>query len=127
MRLSMMQQEAERFQEKIGLIDRQIEEMNAVKSSIKDIKQGENKEILTNLGKGIFVKTQIKEKDFLVNVGKDIVVRKTNEEIIEVLEEQLKKLFEGKTEIMNQIENLQKETLELVSKVKEEQDKEKKK
>ena len=54
----------------------QINEMNSVKETLEMIKSGKETEILANLGKGIFVKADLREKDknLFVNVGKEVIV-----------------------------------------------------
>ena len=73
--LSMIQQEAQKLEEKMHIIDEQMLDMQSIRKSLDDIdSKAEGDEILSNLGKGIFMKTNIKEKNLLVNVGKNIVV-----------------------------------------------------
>jgi prefoldin alpha subunit len=107
MKMQMLGQEAEKIEQQIQVFDQQITELTSVKESIAAIKDGEQKEILSNLGKGIFLKTQIRDTELLVNVGKEVVVNKTAEETIEVIDNQTMKLMQGKESLIQRISELQ--------------------
>ena len=109
MRLQMIQQEAMQLEEKLQTFEEQINDMNSIKLSIEDIMKNKNSEFLANLGKGIFLKSEIKDKDLFVNVGKNTLIKKKPEETIKIIENQIKKLILGKNEVMNNIEQLQEE------------------
>ncbi len=120
-RLSMMEQEAKALEEKMHMIEQQMSEMAAIKASLleiggADLKNGDGrgKEILSNLGKGIFIKTEIKGGDLLVNTGKGVVVKKSIGETMQVLDSQIKKLAQGKEQVMQGIEGLQENMRELI-------------
>lgn len=120
-KISAIQQEAAQLEEKLRVIEQQIQDMFAVNASLKDIDKNKEKEMLSNLGKGIFIKTELKDKELFVNVGKEIIVKKNIKDTAAVVENQIERLIEGKKEIFVQIENLQKEMLELVRAAEREQ------
>jgi len=125
LKLNLLGQEAERLEQQIQAIDQQILELNSVSGSIEEIskKTDEKTEILANLGKGVFLKTELKSKELLVNVGKDILLKKTPEETRTIIEEQLEKLASGREKILKQIEKLQESMQKILGEVKEEQTK----
>lgn len=107
MRMQMLGQEAEKIEQQIQTIDQQIAELAAVMESIQAIKDGKQKEILANLGKGIFVRAEIKDTELLVNVGKEVIVKKTVEDTIAVIENQTNKLMAGKEGLIGKISEMQ--------------------
>jgi prefoldin alpha subunit len=118
MKINMLGQEAERLEQQIQLIDRQISEINSVKESLLAINTNskeKNREILANLGKGIFIKAKLdennneKSKELFVNIGNGVIVKKTPEETIKIIEDQEKKMLLGKEEFMNRIYEIQSE------------------
>ena len=111
----MLGQEAENLEQHMQAIDQQLSELNAVRQSIEAIKEGKQTEMLSNLGKGIFVKTEIKGKELFVNIGKEVIIKKTPEETIKIIQEQSEKLLTGKEEITSRIEQLQVEMRRLLS------------
>ena len=116
--LSLLEQEANKFEEKLRIIEQQIQEMKTLHSSLDEISLNKKGLILSGLGKGVYLETEVKSKDLFVNVGSDAIIKKTIPETKKIIEEQIKSLDEGKTEIINQILSLQKKTEELVEKAK---------
>lgn len=121
MRMNMLGQEAEKLEQHMQAIDQQMQELNGVKSSIESINNNEQKEILSNLGKGIFIETEIKNRELFVNIGGGIIVKKTADETIKIIKEQSEKLLLGKEEITLRIEELQDEMKKLLGEAQAEQ------
>jgi prefoldin alpha subunit len=119
MQVQMLGQEAEKIEQQIQLFDGQITEFNAVKESLEaiDSKDNDKKEILANLGKGIFIKADIKDKELYVNVGKEVVVRKDIKSTLKVVDDQVRKLLEGKEELIERIGQIQEKMQELMSRM----------
>lgn len=118
--LQMLQQEAEALDQQVQIIEQQTAEMNAVKVSLDELsdeKKTGMKTILANLGKGIFIEAEVKNKELFVNVGKDVLVKKTPKQTIIIVEEQLKKLEAGKASIIERIEEIQVSMQTLVQEV----------
>ena len=110
MKVNMLGQEAQKIEEQIQIIDQQTAELMAVKASIKELSNAKGKsEVLANLGKGIFVKADVNEKQLLVNVGKDIIVKKTPKETIAIIDDQIGKMNAGKEQFIERIQSLQEE------------------
>lgn len=127
MQMQMLGQEAERLEQQMQILDQQTAELAAVRESIDAIKNSEKSketEILANLGKGIFVKADLKDRELFVNIGKDIIVKKTPDETIKIIDEQTKKLAEGKQMIIEKIQELQLNMNELLQKAQQAQNSE---
>jgi prefoldin alpha subunit len=117
-KLSMMQQEAEKLQEQVQIINQQIAEFEVLKLSLGNI--GENKEILANLGKGVFIKSEIKDKELFVNIGQGIVVRKNADEACKIIDKQISELGELKRNILQEIEKINSNLQELLEEARKE-------
>lgn len=107
MKMQMIEQEASKYDEQIQIMDQQIQEMIAIKASIEAISNTKEKEILASLGKGIFIKAEIKADNLLVNTGKDIFIKKTPQETVTIIDLQINKLEHGKEDFTNKIIELQ--------------------
>lgn len=108
MQINMMGQEAQRLEQQIQVIDQQIMELNAVRESLQAISTSNGKaEILASLGKGIFVKADLKDKEVFVNVGKDVIIKKTPEETLKVIEHETTRMIEGKDMFISKIQEIQ--------------------
>jgi prefoldin alpha subunit len=106
-KMQMLGQEAEKIEQQIQTIDQQISELASVRESLQALESGKQKEILANLGKGIFIKTELKGKELLVNVGKEIIVEKSINDTLKVIEDQTTKLITGKEGFISRIQELQ--------------------
>jgi len=113
-KMQMIEQEGVQLQEKMQVMDQNIQEMHAIKTSLDNIESNNEGEMLSNLGKGIFIKTKILEKDIFVNAGKEVVVKKTIPETKQILDDQIQKLIIGKEEIMKKLEQLQLEMQKII-------------
>ena len=115
MQVNMMGQEAQRMEQQIQVIDQQIVELMAVKDSLEAIKNSNGKsEILANLGKGIFVKADLKDKDVFVNIGKDVIIKKTPEDTLKIIEHETQRMIEGKDMFIAKIQEIQEQMQSLM-------------
>jgi len=107
---SLIKKQAEELETHLELMQNQISEMQQMKDSISHISKTNEKEMLSSVGKGVHLKTELKSKELYVEVGAGIVVKKTPEETLNVITAQLKKLNEAKIQLSGQLE-IYKETL----------------
>ena len=119
-RINMLSQEAEKLQQHIQAIEQQASELNSVRQSLEEIKDKKTGEILANLGKGIFIKTELKSNDLIVNVGANVFVKKTASEGLEIIDNQLKQLSLGKADISERVEEIQEEVRTMILDAKKE-------
>ncbi len=105
-RLSLLEQESNKIEEQIGLINQQIAELEVLKLSLEKLDKTKEKEILAPFGKGIFFKAEIKEKELFVNIGANVVVKKKPKETTEIVQRQIKQLEELKKSLMKNIEDI---------------------
>ena len=97
MAASEIHQQAKDTEEKLSFIETQISELEEFTSNLDILISTEEKESISSLGKGVYLKTEIKEKKLFIQVGSGIVVRKTPEEAKQTISSQLQKLKEAKT------------------------------
>lgn len=115
MQVQMLGQEAERIEQQIQVIEQQVAELSAVKQSVESIRTSDDKrEILANLGKGIFVKADLKDKELFINVGKDVIIKKTPEETIKVIDNETQRMMEGKSAMISRIQEIQENMQQLM-------------
>ena len=121
-RLSMLEQEANKIEEQIGIISQQINELEVLKSSLKNLDRNEKRELLAPLGRGIFFKSELKEKELFVNVGQGIVVKKSPEETAEIIERQVSQLGEIKEQLITNISEVRMQLEDVVEQARQEKD-----
>ena len=114
LRLSMFENEAKQIQEQAELANQQIAEFEVLKNSLDKLENEEEKEFLAALGKGVFIKSEIKDKELFVNIGNGIVIKKKPEETKKIIERQIGQLESLRTELVNGIEKLNSEMQKLI-------------
>ena len=103
MKLSILQEEAKRLEEQINIVNNQLGEFEMLKMSLNNLNGGE---ILAGLGKGLYVKSEIKEKELFVNVGAGIVVKKSKDETEKIINRQIIQMAELKDVLLHEIEKI---------------------
>jgi len=121
---SLIQKQSEELENHLGLLQNQISELSQLKESLSHIANTSDKEMLSLLGKGVHLKTELKSKDLYVEVGAGIVVKKTPQETLEVITNQLKRLTEVKVQLSNQLEIYQQTMRKIIRDVEQSRSKE---
>lgn len=103
----MMEQESNELNSHLEVIENNINELEELKRSLEEIEKAEEKEILANLGKKIFIPLEIKEKELIIEIGNKIFVKKKIKPAIELIDSQLQKLNLGKEKVIEDLEELQ--------------------
>ncbi len=114
MRIQMMEQETNQLNEQLKMVDQNVVEMNDLKASLDEIDSNENKEIMANLGKRIFIPVDIREKSLIVEVGKGNFVKKSVPDTKKIVDEEGDKLVEAKNQIMGRLDELQNEMNKMI-------------
>jgi prefoldin alpha subunit len=104
--LSMLEQQANEQAEKIQAIDNQISELESLKLSLKKMEKSRGREMLSPLGRGIFLKTEIKDEKVFVNVGSRTLVKKTFPEAAEIVDTQVREMENLKHQLMHNIKEI---------------------
>jgi|TARA_B100002003_G_C13652637_1_gene331942 prefoldin alpha subunit len=125
--IQMFEQEAQQLNQQLQLIEQNVSEMQDLELSLDEIEKKENNEILANLGKGIYIPVEIKDKKLIVEVGNKNFIKKTIPEAKEIIREQLVKLISAKSQISERLNALQSEIGKMMEGVEKESKKEDKK
>jgi len=105
MAIAEIERVARELEENLQLIEMQIEELTAFNNSLEFLMKSKDKEMLSSIGKMVYIKTAIEDKKRLfIDVGAGVVVKKTPEETIEIVKEQILRLQEARVQISSQLE-----------------------
>ena len=118
-KLQETHRQSQEIEEKFKVVEQQLDELQKFASSLEDLGKNSNKEILASLGKGVYIKSDIKDEKLFVDVGSGILVRKSIEESRQVVEEQSKKLNEMKIQLVAENETIAGKMGGLIEKVEE--------
>lgn len=113
-KLSMFEKNIEMLNQQLQLIEKSILDLNSLNFGMDEIKDSVGKEVLAQLGRGIFVKTKIVSEELILDVGGNTFVQKSIPETRKIIKEQIEKLNQLKKELEDKIEEIDKEVAELV-------------
>jgi len=120
-KLSMLEQQANEQAEKIQAIDNQISELESLKFSMGKIEKTKGKDMLAPLGRGIFLKTEVKDDKVFVNVGSRTLVKKTFKEAGEIIDTQIREISQIKHHLMHNIEEINMQLQKLLEEAQKQQ------
>ena len=101
-KLSLLEQQANEQAERIQAVDSQINELESLKLSLKKMEKSKGREMLAPLGRGIFLKTEVKDDKVFVNVGHKTLVKKTFPEAAEIVDTQVREMENLKHQLIKQ-------------------------
>lgn len=107
-KILVLQEESQRLkeiEESLEIIERQIAELDKFSNDLNLLEKSEEKEILAPLGKGVYIKSEIKSKEVVVDVGAGVFVKKNISQTKEIISNQLEKLRKMKALQNIEIEN----------------------
>tara|TARA_Y100000310_G_C20695151_1_gene825156 strand:- start:4593 stop:5012 length:420 start_codon:yes stop_codon:yes gene_type:complete len=116
----MITQQVKQTQEQLEKIQEQIADITDVTQNITSLGKVENKkDMFIPIANGIFVETTLKDnKNLLVNVGGDTVVKKSFNDVNEMLGQQQNDLEELHGNLMVQFQQLHQKSEEIEKKLK---------
>ncbi|MCA9485900.1 MAG: hypothetical protein KC506_03590 [Nanoarchaeota archaeon] len=102
----LLRQESEEIERQLQFVNEQITDLEGFGNNLEALEKSDEKEVLSNIGRGVFMKTtrSAGEKLF-VEVGAGVIVRKTPEETRKVIAEQVKKFKDAKIQLTMQLES----------------------
>ena len=117
-KLQEVHQQSQEVEEKLKIVEQQLSELEQFSVNLKDLEKNKSKEILASLGKGVYLKSEIKEDKLFVEAGAGILVKKTPAETNEIIEDQIARLNEMKTQLVAENDSIQEKMGNLIEKAK---------
>ena len=118
--MQIIEQESNNLNHHLELIEQNIKEIEELKESLIEIENSNEKEILANLGKRIYIPVEIKEKELIVEVGNKTFVKKSIKDTLILIDEQIEKLNLAKDKINMDLESLQERINKLMENIESE-------
>lgn len=119
-KMSMFEQQIHQLQEQAEAVERGINDLGSINFGLDELKGSTGKEILSPVGKGIFVKTKLVSEDLTVDIGGRNFVKKTIPETKGIIEEQIKKLISVRKDINENLEKISDEMTKILREFQEE-------
>jgi len=126
MQATQIQQQHEQLTQHLTIVNQQIDELGTFSKQLTSLKDSKDKELLSTVGKGIYMKTKVLEEKMFVEVGSNVLVRKTPEQTQETIKGQLRRLLEIKLQVSAQIEQHQAQLQHIIEQLQDQDQEEKK-
>lgn len=104
MKASLLERNSQELETHLQFINNQITELEAFNVNLVTLQDSSEKEILSSIGKGVYAKANLVDKDLFVEIGAGVIIKKTPQEIKSIIEGQVKTLEETKLRLMAQLE-----------------------
>ena len=108
-RLGVFEQQIHQLQEQMDAVEKGVNDLGALGFGLDELKGSTGKEILSPLGRGIFVKANVVSEDLTVDIGGKNLVKRSITETKEIIEDQIKKLIAVKGELNENLERISEE------------------
>ena len=108
-RLGMFEQQIHQMHQQMEAVEKGINDLGSLNFGLDELRGSLGKEILSPLGKGIFVKTRLESEDLTVDIGGKNFVKKDIPETKEIIERQIKKFVRVREDIGENMEKISKE------------------
>lgn len=105
-RLSLFEQQIKQLQEQLRAVEQALIETSSLKIDLDELRDSEDREVFSSIGKGIFIQSKITSTELLVDAGGKNFVKKTIPETQELIQKQVEKLENIKMELEQSLENI---------------------
>ncbi|MFH1249064.1 MAG: hypothetical protein V1660_02840 [archaeon] len=106
-RLNILEQQAIQMQQQLEILDQQIIELQLMKLNLDEIdKSKEKTEILSSIGKNVYIKTELKNKELYVDIGAKTVIKKSIADTKVLIDKDINSLNETRKRIMDEFNQL---------------------
>ncbi|MEK6844542.1 MAG: prefoldin subunit alpha [Nanoarchaeota archaeon] len=120
--ITNVENQARQFEENLQLIDNQINELGEFIKNLNFIIKSKEKDMLSSLGRRVYLKAKIEDKEKLfVDIGAGVVLKKTPEETLTIVREQITRLQDVRVQIASQLESYYEELENFIRNVKNHQ------
>lgn len=123
-KLGMMEQQLQQLQQQLEAVERGINELERLEMGLDEIPGSKDKEILAQIGRGIYVKAKLVSEELTVSIGDNNFVKKSVPETKELIKEQIQKLKEVENELDNNIRFTNEEFVKMIQEYQKQEKKE---
>lgn len=116
-RVQQLYEESQEIENRHADIMQHIAELEEFRSSLASLPDVHNRDIITPIGRGVYVPAKMTENHFLINVGAGILVQKTREEAIGIIGQQIERLTIIRQEMEETLLELSEQLQELMGSV----------
>ena len=97
---SMLEKKMQEAGGEIEFVEKELTELSRFSDNLGYLISSKDNIALSSLGKGVLIKTELKEKELFVDVGSGVIVRKEPEEVRNIIKDQIAKLAEERMRLI---------------------------
>ena len=101
---AFLERRSQELNEEIDKLSSQLLEMSEFSSQLSFLEKSSQNESLASLGKGVYIKTNLENRDLFVNVGAGIIIKKSIPDTQKIIHNQIRTLNEARIQLTAQIE-----------------------
>lgn len=116
LRLSVLEQQMQYLQQQLDAVEKGINQLNDLDLDLNELQGAEGKEILAQIGTGIYVPAKLLSETLTVNIGENNFVKKSIPDTKKIIQTQIKKLQETQEELEQHLDSINHELLEFIQK-----------
>lgn len=116
-KLQLYEQQINQLRQQREAIEQAVEEISNLNVGLDSLKGAKDKEILAQVGKGIFAKAKLISEDLVVNVGNKNFVKKSISETKNIIDNQVNELNRLKKDLGESEEKVNAELQELMNSI----------
>lgn len=113
-RLIMIQQQAEQIGKQMDAVEHGIKDLAELREGILALKGRKGQEVLANIGRGISIKTELKDESLFVDIGNKKIIKKTIPETAEIIDKQILELTKMHEDMKEHLEKMQEQADKIV-------------
>ncbi len=115
-KFAMFEQQIQGIQQQMQAVEQAIMDLTSLSQGLGELEGKEGKEILAQMGRGIFVKAKLLSEELVVDVGGKNFVKKNIKDTQKLIEGQLTKLTKVQDELNATLEGMNQEITEMILK-----------
>lgn len=114
LRLSVLEQQMQYLQQQLEAVEKGINQLQTLDLDLNEIQGANGKEILAQIGTGIYVPAKLLSETLTVNIGENNFVKKSVPETKKIIQSQIKKLQETQEELEQHLDSINHELLDFI-------------
>jgi prefoldin alpha subunit len=100
----LLEEQAREIAQRIENIEREISDLSNLFETLRHLIKSKENRMIATLGKGVMVPVDLVDKNLFVDVGFGVIVKKSPDEVREIVNSQLKRLADARTTLMARFE-----------------------
>ena len=114
-KISLLQQKAEEIGKQIEAVMKGLQELETIRKTLENLEGKKGKEVLANVGRNIFIKTELKDEELFVDIGNKKIIKKNIKDTVVLINEQMKELSMIREHLEEQMDVIKNEANNLTS------------